>query len=43
MKEGRVEACGSYSEIEQKHPRITAKWNSIIALAKAKRDNTSQK
>ncbi|KAH8334240.1 hypothetical protein KR059_007880 [Drosophila kikkawai] len=42
MKEGRVEACGSYSEIEQKHPRITAKWNSIIALAKAKKDNSSQ-
>ncbi|KAH8249165.1 hypothetical protein KR032_006949 [Drosophila birchii] len=42
MKEGRVEACGSYAEIEQKHPRITAKWNSIIALAKAKKDNSDQ-
>ncbi|KAH8255681.1 hypothetical protein KR038_008446 [Drosophila bunnanda] len=42
MKEGRVEACGSYSEIEQKHPRITAKWNSLIALANAKKDNSNQ-
>ncbi|KAH8374388.1 hypothetical protein KR200_009826 [Drosophila serrata] len=42
MKEGRVEACGTYSEIEQKHPRITAKWNSLIALANAKKDNSNQ-
>jgi len=38
-----VEACGSYAEIELMHPRITAKWNSIIAMAKAKKDNISQK
>ncbi|XP_037710283.1 ATP-binding cassette sub-family C member Sur [Drosophila subpulchrella] len=42
IKDGRVEACGSYAEIELMHPRITAKWNSIIAMAKAKKDNISQ-
>ncbi|XP_017075895.2 ATP-binding cassette sub-family C member Sur [Drosophila eugracilis] len=42
IKDGRVEACGSYADIELMHPKITAKWNSIIALAKAKKDNIAQ-
>ncbi|XP_017042869.2 ATP-binding cassette sub-family C member Sur [Drosophila ficusphila] len=42
IKDGRVEACGSYADIELMHPRITSKWTSIIAMAKAKKDNTSQ-
>ncbi|SPP85605.1 ATP-binding cassette sub-family C member Sur [Drosophila guanche] len=44
MKEGRLEACGSYAEIESKHPQITAKWKSIIAqnAAKAKKENDAQ-
>ncbi|XP_044315367.1 ATP-binding cassette sub-family C member Sur isoform X2 [Drosophila rhopaloa] len=42
IKDGRVEACGSYADIELMHPSITSKWNSIIAAAKAKKDNISQ-
>ncbi|XP_016965404.2 ATP-binding cassette sub-family C member Sur isoform X2 [Drosophila biarmipes] len=42
IKDGRVEACGSYAEIELMHPKITAKWNSIIAMDKAKKENVSQ-
>ncbi|XP_052850782.1 ATP-binding cassette sub-family C member Sur isoform X2 [Drosophila gunungcola] len=42
IKDGRVEACGSYADIELMHPRITSKWNSIIAMAQAKKDNVSQ-
>ncbi|EDV32266.2 uncharacterized protein Dana_GF14135 [Drosophila ananassae] len=42
MKNGKVEACGSYSEIELMHPRITAKWTSILAMGKAKREYVTQ-
>ncbi|KAH8351886.1 hypothetical protein KR084_000433 [Drosophila pseudotakahashii] len=42
IKDGRVEACGSYADIELMHPRITAKWKSIIEMAKAKKDNILQ-
>ncbi|XP_033172790.1 ATP-binding cassette sub-family C member Sur [Drosophila mauritiana] len=42
IKDGRVEACGSYADIELMQPRITAEWNAIIAMAKAKKDNPSQ-
>ncbi|XP_030561712.1 ATP-binding cassette sub-family C member Sur isoform X1 [Drosophila novamexicana] len=33
MKDGRLQACGSYKDIELKQPQIIAKWNSIIAKA----------
>ncbi|XP_043649909.1 ATP-binding cassette sub-family C member Sur isoform X2 [Drosophila teissieri] len=42
IKDGRVEACGSFADIELMQPRITAKWNAIIAMPKAKKDNPSQ-
>ncbi|EDW52361.1 GM11960 [Drosophila sechellia] len=42
IKDGRIEACGSYADIELMQPRITAEWNAIIAMAKAKKDNPPQ-
>nr|XP_043068593.1 ATP-binding cassette sub-family C member Sur [Drosophila bipectinata] len=42
MKNGKVEACGSYSDIELMHPKITAKWTSILAIGKAKREYVTQ-
>ncbi|XP_017856779.1 PREDICTED: ATP-binding cassette sub-family C member Sur [Drosophila arizonae] len=33
MKDGRLQACGTYKDIELKQPQIIAKWNSIIAKA----------
>ncbi|XP_033249469.1 ATP-binding cassette sub-family C member Sur isoform X2 [Drosophila miranda] len=42
MKNGRLQACGSYGDIESKHPQIPAKWNSIIATSNAKKENDSQ-
>ncbi|KAH8410623.1 hypothetical protein KR009_007046 [Drosophila setifemur] len=42
MKNGRVEACGSYADIELMHPQITTKWSSIIAMAKDKKDSNSE-
>lgn len=43
MKNGKVEACGSYSDIELMHPSITAKWTSILAMGKAKREYVTQR
>ncbi|XP_015035706.2 ATP-binding cassette sub-family C member Sur isoform X4 [Drosophila pseudoobscura] len=42
MKNGRLQACGSYGDIESKHPQIPAKWNSIIATSNAKKQNDAQ-
>ncbi|EDV58465.2 ATP-binding cassette sub-family C member Sur [Drosophila erecta] len=42
LKDGRVEACGSYADIELVQPRITAEWNAVIAMEKARKDNPSQ-
>ena len=36
MKDGCLQASGSYKDIELTHPHIIAKWNSIIAKANAK-------
>ncbi|XP_065358147.1 ATP-binding cassette sub-family C member Sur [Calliphora vicina] len=36
LKDGCLQASGSYKDIEVTHPHIIAKWNSIIAKANAK-------
>ncbi|TMW53931.1 hypothetical protein DOY81_000988 [Sarcophaga bullata] len=36
LKDGCLQASGSYKDIELTHPHIIAKWNSIIAKANAK-------
>ncbi|XP_046812011.1 ATP-binding cassette sub-family C member Sur, partial [Lucilia cuprina] len=36
LKDGCLQASGSYKDIEITHPHIIAKWNSIIAKANAK-------
>lgn len=30
MKDGCVQAAGSYKDIEAKHPKIINTWNSIV-------------
>ncbi|XP_046866471.1 ATP-binding cassette sub-family C member Sur [Drosophila willistoni] len=42
MKDGRLQACGSYKDIELKQPHIITKWNSIIAKANAKEKDQQQ-
>ncbi|XP_051858147.1 ATP-binding cassette sub-family C member Sur isoform X1 [Drosophila albomicans] len=42
MKDGRLQACGSYKDIELKQPHIIAKWNSIIAKANANAKDQQQ-
>ncbi|KAM7354688.1 sulfonylurea receptor [Cochliomyia hominivorax] len=43
LKDGCLQASGSYKDIEVTHPHIIAKWNSIIAKANAKeQQNISQ-
>lgn len=42
MKDGRLQACGSYKDIELKQPQIIAKWNSIIAKANANSKDLQQ-
>ncbi|KAH8377825.1 hypothetical protein KR093_007269 [Drosophila rubida] len=42
MKDGRLQACGSYKDIELKQPHIIAKWNSIIAKANANAKDPQQ-
>lgn len=43
MKDGRLQACGSYKDIELKQPQIIAKWNSIIAKANENAKDQQQK
>ncbi|XP_022222546.2 ATP-binding cassette sub-family C member Sur isoform X2 [Drosophila obscura] len=42
MKKGRLQACGSYVDIEATHPKIPVKWKSINALSNAKKQNDLQ-
>lgn len=36
MKDGSLQAAGSYKDIEEEHPNIVKIWNAIIAKANEK-------
>ncbi|XP_037957308.1 ATP-binding cassette sub-family C member Sur isoform X2 [Teleopsis dalmanni] len=41
MKDCHLQAAGSYKDIELKYPHIIAKWNSIVAKAREKEQQSS--